>query len=160
MKRVLLSVGLAVSLGACANSALIVESPNSSNYRTSTASIVAGQSNVELDEDNLSYTTEKIEEAFFGGDNPIFSRGEGITATYRYIAFDEGSQGLRYLTGGLSGGSKVLLEVSFSNPQGETLATVRGEGTVSGGFFGGSNKSGIDKAIAKVAEYAEKEFKQ
>lgn len=159
MKKLFFASALALSVAACSNSALIVEMPNSSDYRTSNALVVAGQSAVEIDEDNTEYTERKMRQAFFEGDAPIFVEGDGITAKYRYVAFDEGSQALRYLAGPIAGGSKVLLEVEFIGPEGKTLAVVRGEGSVSGGFFGGSNKSGIDKAIDKIAAYAEKEFK-
>lgn len=158
MKKILLASAFALTLSACANSALIVEKPNTGSYRTSSALVQYGESNVAVDAENVAYTQKQMEEAFFGGDNPLFDKGDGITVTYRYIAFDEGSQVARYLVGPIAGGSKVLLEVDFSSPQGEVLATVRGEGSVSGGFFGGSNKSGIKKAIKKIADFAAAEF--
>ena len=83
-----------------------------------------------------------------------------MTINYRYIAFDEGSQATRYSLGPIAGGSKVLLEVDFVGPDGETMSTVRGEGSVSGGFFGGSNKNDIQKAIKKIADYAAANFKE
>jgi len=160
MKKLLMASALALSVSACANSALLVERPNTSSFRTDLASISHGDSNVTVDDENIAYTQEQMEEAFFGGDSPLFTKGEGISITYRYIAFDEGSQAARYFLGPIAGGSKVLLEVDFSGPDGEVLSTVRGEGSVTGGFFGGSNKSGIKKAIEKVADYAAAEFKK
>lgn len=148
----------ALALSACANSALIVEKPNTSSYRAASAAITYDKSSVAVDAENVAYTQKKMEEAFFGGDTPLFEKGEGIGVRYRYVAFDEGSQAARYFLGPIAGGSKVLLEVDFIGPEGGVLATVRGEGTVSGGFFGGSNKSGIDKAIKEVANYAAAEF--
>jgi len=158
MKKILLSCAAALTLSACANSALIVEDPNTTSYRTDSATIVYDESRVAVDADNVSYTQNKMEEAFFGGDTPLFQKGDGITVRYRYVAFDEGSRLGRYMLGGITGGSKVLLEVDFVNPEGEVLSTVRGEGTVSGGFMGGSNKSGIDKAVDEVADYAAAEY--
>lgn len=148
----------ALALAACSNSSLLVERPNTSSYRTNFASINYDGSNVSVDDENIAYTQRKMEEAFFGGDTPLFDQGAGITANYRYLAFDEGSQVTRYLMGPIAGGSKVVLEVDFVGPDGDILATVRGEGTVSGGFFGGSNKSGIDGAIDEIAEYAAAQF--
>ena len=101
-----------------------------------------------------------MEKEFFGGDAPLFHRGDGITVKYRYLGFDEGSQAARNFLGPIAGGSKILLEVDFIGPDGTLLSQVRGEGTVSGGFFGGSNKSGTDQAIKKVAEYAAANFKK
>ena len=146
------------STSACANSSLLVEEPNSSSYRTSTANIEYDKSSVAVDADNVAYTQQKMEEAFFGGDQPLFDKGQGLSVKYRYVAFDEGSRAARYLLGPIAGGSKIVLEVDFVNPDGTVLSTVRGEGTVAGGFFGGSNKTGIDKAIDEIADYAAAEF--
>jgi hypothetical protein len=158
MKKTFTAVALAFTLSACANSALMVETPNTSSYKTSTASISYDTSNVDVDQENIDYTQNEMQEAFFGGDKPLFSEGSGITVKYRYIGFDEGSQALRYLAGPIAGGSKVLLEVDFIDSNGTMLSQVRAEGSVSGGFFGGSNKSGIKQAVNKVADYASKEF--
>ena len=155
---VLLGVA-AWSLVGCANSSLLVEQPYAGSFRTTSATIIANTSTVTVDQENLDYTQRELEAAFFGGDEPIFTRGGGMTVRYRYLGFDEGSQALRYLTGPIAGGSKVVLEVEFVSPSGEFLSSVRGEGTVSGGIFGGSNKSGIDKAIEEIADYAAERFK-
>lgn len=158
-RSIALAGALAWALAGCANSSLLVEQPYTGSFRTMSATIVANTSTVAVDQENLDYTQRELEEAFFGGDDPVFTRGDGMTVRYRYLGFDEGSQALRYLTGPIAGGSKVVLEVEFVGPSGEVLSTVRGEGTVSGGFFGGSNKSGIDNAIKEIATYAEERFK-
>lgn len=158
MKRLFLASFSALALAACSNSSLLVELPNTSTYRTDTATIHYDESTVSVDDENVAYTQRKMEEAFFGGDTPLFEEGDGITVNYRYLTFDEGNQVTRYLVGPLAGGSKVVLEVDFVGPDEEVLATVRGEGTVSGGFFGGSNKSGIDGAIEEIADYAAAQF--
>ena len=158
--KALALAGAALSLSACANSALTVEQPYSGQQRFAMAQVVSGESTVDVDDDNSTYTTRKLEEALFGGTDPVFARGEGVDVRWRYVSFNEGSRAGRYLTGGLAGGSKVVLEVEFVDQSGTVLSTVRGEGTVSGGFGGGSNKTGIDKAIEKVATYAEEKFAQ
>ncbi|MEM1132952.1 MAG: DUF4410 domain-containing protein [Pseudomonadota bacterium] len=158
MKKLLFASALALTVSACANSSLLVERPNSSAYRSDSANIVYDNSTVEVDEENLTYTQKEMEEAFFGGDEPLFTKGDGMTVRYRYLSFDEGSQTARYFAGPFAGGSKVVMEVDFVDPNGTVMSTVRGEGTVSGGFFGGSNKSGIQEAIEEVAEYAHTQF--
>ena len=100
-----------------------------------------------------------MDAALFDGETPIFRRGDGITVRYRYVGFNEGSRVGRYLTAGIGGSSKVLLEADFVGPNGTLLARVRGEGSVSGGLFGGSNKTGIDKAIEEIADYAARTFR-
>ncbi|USA40245.1 hypothetical protein NCF86_03565 [Pelagerythrobacter marinus] len=155
MKRIIVPIASALLLSACANSALTVETPDRSNYRSATAQVERDREMVvPVDAENLTYTQKKLEEELFGGDTPLFEQGDGLTVRYRYVGFNEGSRVGRYLTAGLTGGSKVVLEVDFVGPDGTVLSTVRGEGSVSGGMFGGSNKSGIDKAVKRVAEYA------
>lgn len=159
MKSIVFAAFITASLSACANSALTVEQPSTVAYKTQSAMVVAGDSTVGVDVENAAYTQRKMEDAFFGGDTPLFQRGDGITVRYRYMAFEEGSQVGRYLTAGIAGGSKVVLEVQFIRPDGTVLSVVRSEGTVAGGFFGGSNKTGIDKAVKKAADYAVATFK-
>jgi len=155
MKKMIVCAALALSLSACANSALTIESADRSDYRSITAMVERDREMVvPVDAENLTYTQKQLEEALFAGDAPLFKRGDGLTVRYRYVGFNEGSRVGRYLTAGLTGGSKVVLEVDFVGPDGTVLSTVRGEGSVSGGMFGGSNKSGIDKAVDRVAEYA------
>jgi hypothetical protein len=160
MKRFVFAVALAFAATGCASSALMVEQPNSSSLRAATATVSYDKSNVPVDNENITYTQERMEKAFFGGETPVFTKGDGLTIKYRYIGFDEGSQAARYFLGPIAGGSKILLEVDFVAPDGTLVSQVRGEGSVSGGFFGGSNKSGIDQAVDKIAEYAAANFKQ
>ncbi|MCK0127537.1 hypothetical protein [Erythrobacter sp. F6033] len=160
MKKAIFASCLAISVTACANNSLMVETPNASEFRTQYAKIEGGKSTVSVDAENEAYTLRKLNDAFFGGSTPLFNEGEGIIVRHRYVTFDEGSQVGRYLGGGLfGGGSKVVLEVTFSNQAGEELSVVRSEASVNGGFFGGSNKSGIDAAVKNIAEYAAAEFR-
>ena len=160
MKNTIIAIAAMLTLSACANSALTVENANRSDYRSETAVVERDRDMpISVDAENLTYTQRQLEEALFAGDAPVFAKGDGLTIRYRYVGFNEGSRVGRYLTGGLSGGSKVVLEVDFVDPNGAVLSTVRGEGTVSGGMFGGSNKSGIDKAVKRVAEYAAMHFR-
>lgn len=158
MNKMIFAGAAALALSACANGSLMVEQPYRGDYRTSYATIVADDNNTAVDEDNTEYTERKLAEAFFEGDDAVFQPGDGITVVYRYLTFDEGSQALRYMMGPIAGGSTVVLEVDFMGPNGDMLSRVRAEGRVSGGFFGGSNKSGIDKAIDEIADYAAATF--
>lgn len=159
MKRFFLTAFAAVALSGCASSVLTVEQPYRGSERYSTAALEYDESSVPVDADNLSYTKAALQEKLFGGDSPIFTQGEGLKIRYRYVGFNEGSRVGRYLTAGIGGGSKIVLETDFVDQSGKVLATVRGEGSVSGGFFGGSNKTGIDKAVNEVADYAAREFR-
>lgn len=158
MKKYFASVVMALALVGCANSALTVDQAPPA-FRSATAMLQPGTSTVAVDTDNTAYTQRKLEDAFFGGSAPVFAKGDGLKMRWRYIGFNEGSRFGRYLTAGLAGGSKVSLEVTFLRPDDTVLTTVRGEGTVSGGLFGGSNKTGIDKAVKKIRDYAAANFK-
>lgn len=159
-RTAILAATAAVMLSACASSSLTVETPAVAGFRTDTANVERDpQMAASVDAENLAYTQRQLEEAFFGGKDPLFDRGSGMTVRYRYVGFDEGSRVGRYLTGGLMGASKVVLETEFIAPDGSVLGTVRGEGEVRAGFAGGSNKSGIDKAVKRVAEYAAANFR-
>ena len=159
MQKFLFSGVAALALSACASSVLTVEQPYAGQQRFSTATLEYDKSSVPVDDDNLSYTRNKLDDALFGGASPIFQRGDGLKIRYRYVGFNEGSRFGRYLAPGIAGGSKIVLETDFVGPDGTVLATVRGEGEVRGGFFGGSNKSGIDKAVKEIADYAASNFR-
>ena len=155
MIRATFAAVAALSLSACASSVLTVEKPMAQRFTTPTATLVLDQgAGVSIDEDNRTYTEAKMRDAFFGGDSPIFTKGDGMTVRYRYVGFNEGSRAGRYLTMGLAGSSKIVLEADFVAPNGTVISTVRGEGEVRGGMLGGSNKSGIDKAVEEIADYA------
>lgn len=160
MNRVAFAALSALALSACASSALTVEQPAVAGFRAESVKVERDpQMFVAVDAENLAYTQRKLEEAFFEGKSPLFDRGSGMTVRYRYVGFNEGSRVGRYLTAGLAGGSKVVLETDFVAPDGRVLGTVRGEAEVRAGLAGGSNKTGIDKAVKRVAEYAAVNFR-
>lgn len=159
MKRVVFAAVAALSLSACASSVLTVEQPYAGQARYQQAQLVYDDSSVSVDADNLEYTREHMKEAFFGGESPIFTEGDGMTVRWRYVGFNEGSRVGRYLMPGIAGGSKIVLEADFVDANGAVMSTVRGEASVGGGFAGGSNKTGIDKAVKEIAEYASAKFR-
>jgi hypothetical protein len=159
MKKVAFALSCALLLSACAGSLLTVEQPYTGSQRYEAAQLEYDDSSVPVDQNNIDYTTRAMDAALFDGETPIFRRGDGITVRYRYVGFNEGSRVGRYLTAGIGGSSKVLLEADFVGPNGTLLARVRGEGSVSGGLFGGSNKTGIDKAVEEIADYAARTFR-
>lgn len=159
MSKVVFAALAALSLSACASSMLSVEQPYNGTQRFDTANVVYDDSSVSVDANNLEYTAKKMEEAFYAGDSPIFTRGSGLTVKWRYVGFNEGSRLGRYVLPGIAGGSKILLEADFVDGNGAILSTVRGEAEVGGGFAGGSNKTGIDKAVKEIATYAAAKFR-
>jgi hypothetical protein len=53
----------------------------------------------------------------------------------------------------------MVVEAQFLDQAGTVLSRVRAEGELSGGFFGGSRRSAIDKAVKEISEYAIAAFK-
>ena len=159
MIKIAFASAAALALSACASSVLTVEQPYQGNARYQTAMLEFDDSSVPVDADNQEYTARKMGEALFGGESPIFTQGDGLTVRYRYVGLNEGSRVGRYLLPGIAGGSKIVLEADFVAPDGATMATARGEGEVGGGFAGGSNKTGIDKAVEEIADYAARTFR-
>jgi hypothetical protein len=151
---------LAMPLAACGSGHLVVEQANRSSIRAQSIQLEAADSTTTVPEGALAYTQEKLEAALFGGDRPVFQRGgRDLTVRYRYISFDRGSRAGRWLAGPLGmGEAQMVLEAEFVDPSGTVVARVRGQGELSGGFFGGSSNSAIDKAVNEIARYARQQF--
>lgn len=112
------------------------------------------QGGAAVTQDAAAYLQRKMEEAFFGPNQP-FTRGNDLTVRYRFVGFDRGSRISRYLLGGLAGGeAEMVIEAEFVRPDGTVLAKVQSQGRVNAGFFGGSSNSAIDGAVKEIRDYA------
>lgn len=150
---------VAMPLAACGSGHLVVEQPNTSQVRARGIELQYDNSTTNVPEGASEYVREKMEEAFFTGDNSIFQPGADMLVRYRFIGFDRGSRAGRWLAGPLGvGGAQMVLEAEFVDTSGNVLARVRGQGELSGGFFGGSSNSAIDKAVNEIARYARQQF--
>jgi hypothetical protein len=157
--RILALLLVVAPLGACGAGHLTVEQPNTSSVRAQSVRLQYGNSTAEVPEDAAAYVQRKMAEAFHGGDNPAFREGNDLTVRYRFMGFDRGSRAGRWLAGPLGmGQAQMVLEAEFVDPAGTVLARVRAEGELSGGFFGGSSNSAIDKAVNEIARYARANF--
>jgi hypothetical protein len=65
------------------------------------------------------------------------------------IGFDPGSQALRYWVGFGAGSGEMVVDTTFSDSAGGTIARGNSRGSVSGGWFGGSTSS-ASKRVAKA----------
>jgi hypothetical protein len=150
---------VALPLAACGAGHLTIEQPNISSLRAQGVRLHYGNSTAEVPEDAAAYVQRKMADAFHGGDNPAFREGSDLTVRYRFMGFDRGSRAGRWLAGPLGlGEAQMVLEAEFVDPAGAVLARVRAEGELSGGFFGGSSNSAIDKAVNEIARYARANF--
>lgn len=160
MKNIISAVALATSmlaLSGCASSNNIVLAPNSTNYTSSKVALVYDNATVKVEEGKVALLNRYLEQEMFNNKSK-FAKGQGLTIKYGFIGYNEGSQALRYLTGPIAGGAKMVIVAEFVDPNGKSLAKIQSEGTVSGGLFGGDSDSAIKGAAKKIAKFAEENF--
>lgn len=161
MKRaIVLALTCALMLPACATSGLSVESQPTEAFRASTATLQYLPPAVTVEDTTQAYLREKMAEKLVGGSDAVFGQGSDITIRFQFTGHNEGSRVGRWLTAGIAGGSKTYIVAEFVNPAGAVVGKVRAEGSVGGGFAGGSAKSGIDGAVNQIAKYARETFKR
>ncbi len=158
MKITIAALALALSLGACSSSALMVEHAPTTAYRAETAALVYEPSTVPVEDGTQAHLQRKMTEALVQGPKAVFRPGSELTIKYHIVGHNEGSRVGRWLTYGLAGQSKSYIEAVFIDQTGQMVGSVRAEGAVGVGIAGGSAKSGIDGAVKKIAEYASVTF--
>lgn len=152
---------LALPLAACASSNLTVEQPmRAAPMRVTTVTLQQDQSNVTVTDDAKTYLDTRMRDAFYDGETPAFRQGNDLTVRYRFVSFERGSRALRYLVPFIAGGSTMIVEAEFIDPQGNVLSRVRGQGQVNGGIAGGSHNSAIESAVGQIRDYAVQTFGQ
>lgn len=150
---------LALPLAACASSNLTVEQVARSPVRVTAIELQQDQSTVNISDDARGYLDTRMRAAFHEGDAPAFRTGNQMLVRYRFVSYERGSRALRYLVPFVAGGSTMIVEAEFIDPNGVTIARVRGQGQVNGGIAGGSHNSAIDSAVGQIRDYAVQTFK-
>jgi hypothetical protein len=117
-----------------------------------------GDDTVVIEEEYGSYFRGKLAEYVY--DEGAFEEGAGLSLRYRFTQLDQGSRAARYMLGPIAGKGTMTIEILFLDEAGTVLARVETGGEVSGGFFGGSFKSALDKAAKEAAEYAIAQFRR
>lgn len=145
-------------VAGCATATTTVREPAKAAFKTDTATVEHGDDTVAVEAEYGTYFRNKLAEALYGKGG--FMQGDGMTVRYRFIQLDQGSRAARYMLGPIAGKGTMKIEIVFLTPEGEEFATIETGGEVSGGFFGGSFKSALDKAAAEAAEYAIANFRQ
>ncbi len=92
MIKQMMAAFMAISLAACANSALTVEEPNRSSYKTQMLTVEAGENSVGVDDGAVAYTRRRLEEELFKNEDAAFAQGDGMTVRFRYVGFNKGSR--------------------------------------------------------------------
>ena len=149
---------LFAAVAACASATTTVLEPTSNSFKASTITINHGDDTVPVEAEYGAYFRTKLGEELYseGG----FTEGDQLTLRYRFIQLDQGSRASRYLLGPIAGKGTITIEIVFFTPEGAELSKIHTGGEVSGGFFGGSFKSALDKAASEAAEYAINNFLQ
>jgi hypothetical protein len=159
--RLALFIAVAAPLGGCAASHLIVEQPATQVVHVDAVTLAYDDTTTAVPQSASAYVQHKMENAFFGGDHPLFQKGTQMTVRYHFVGYDAGSRVGRYFAGTFGvGEAQMVLEAVFVDGSGNTIARVRGQGQVRAGFFGGSANTGIDKAVKEIARYATEHFKR
>jgi hypothetical protein len=150
---------ISMPLAACTSSNLTVEQAAKTPIRVQAVELQMADSTVNISDDAKNYLNERMRNAFTGGDAPLFKQGADMLVRYRFVSFEKGSRVARYLLPGIAGGSTMIVEAEFVDPNGVVVSRVRGQGNVGGGIAGGSHNSAIDSAVNQIREYAQNTFK-
>lgn len=152
----LLAAATFAAIAGCATATTTVLEPTTSAVKASTINITRGDDTVPVEEEYGAYFRTKLgEELYTAG---AFSQGDALALQYRFIQLDQGSRAERYLLGPIAGKGSMTIEIVFLDAEGNELSKIHTGGEVSGGFFGGSFKSALDKAAKEAAEYAINNF--
>lgn len=158
--RLLNIVGVLALLAVvgCASATTKVLAPSAGAVKSSTLTIVQGQDTVQVDAEYSAYFREELAKRLYA--EGAFKEGPGVTLTYRFIQLNEGSRAARYIVGPIAGKGSMSIEIVYTDGNGAELARTETGGEISGGLFGGSFKSALDKAAQETAEYARTNFLQ
>ena len=119
--------------------------------------IAHGEDTVDVEDEYGAYFQTKLGEELY--QEGAFVNGDEMTMRYRFIQLDNGSRAERYLLGPIAGKGTMTIEIIYLDSEGTEVAKIHTGGEVSGGFFGGSFKSALDKAAQEAAEYAISNFR-
>lgn len=144
------------AIAGCATATTTVLEPTETSYKSSTIAITHGDDTVPVEEEYGAYFRTKLGEQLYTAG--AFAEGGALSLRYRFIQLDRGSRAERYLLGPIAGKGSMTIEIVFLDANGAELSKIHTGGEVSGGFFGGSFKSALDKAAKEAAEYAINNF--
>lgn len=139
-------------IAGCATATTTVLEPTETTFKASSISVTHGEDTVPVEEEYGAYFRTKLGEELYK--EGAFQQGDALNLQFRFIQLDQGSRASRYLLGPIAGKGTMTIEILFLTPDGSQLSKIHTGGEVSGGFFGGSFKSALDKAAKEAAEYA------
>ncbi len=145
-------MGFLITVIGCASASTTVLEAPKLKLNSDTINIIHAEDTVAIEENLGSYFRRKLAEELYkeGG----FKEGAGLTLRYRFIQLDAGSRTKRYFLGPIAGKGKLTIEIIYLDDEGNELSKIHTGGEISGGVFGGSFKSALDKSAKESAEYA------
>jgi hypothetical protein len=84
--------------------------------------------------------------------------GRKLRIEGRLVEVDPGSQAARYFLG--AGKGEIVADVTFTNPDGGTVARGFASGTVSGGWYGGSLKSAAKRVAKAIVDFIDDNYER
>lgn len=151
---------LVIFLQACGSSKTLVLHKPEVKTNVKNISIVSNTSTTELPLEYQKVFETKLKDKLYKNKKQSFKQGQDLTASYRFIQFDEGSRFARWLVAGLgnAGEGSMTVETTFLDVNGKEVGKVQTESKIGSGFFGGSISSAVEKASEALAIYIQKEF--
>jgi hypothetical protein len=127
------------------------------------AKLERASDSVEVPEELRVMFVEKLRADLYGdaGKPGPFTEGDALTIRVKVVQFEAGSQFQRWFWGGIGNQGEASMQLLTEFFEGDQkLAHIQTEGRIGSGFFGGSVKSAVDKAVSEISTYAVQNFAQ
>lgn len=148
----------AVLLAGCGSrrTSVLANAETSQRFAAATIQEDAGGTGLIVEAEHTEAFRRRLEEALLGDKG--FSRGQGLSVSYRFVEGDPGSRGSRFWIGFGLGEGTIAVEATFRDAAGRELRRTKHVGTVTGGGFGGSYANAFERAATELAEHARSHF--
>ena len=154
-----LAATMAILLTACGEGHTVVNSTPVPGIKAQTASIGYEEGTVKPPEATVAKMKQFLEQRFFQGKAPKFTPGSELVIKWGFIGHDAGSQFTRWFIGFGAGSAKTVVRAEFFDAAGNKVGSIQADGSVSGGFFGGSGDEALKQVAEQIAKYAEANFR-
>lgn len=144
-------------LAACGSGKTTVENPAAATQRYTMATITVAPATVAVPPEVQQYTIDQVKRELF--EENRFMPGQGITVELSFIQFEAGDRMKRWFAGMTGwGASSLSVRAIYRDMAGNEVGRIVAEGTINGGFFGGSQDEAVDNMAEEIAQYAETNF--
>ena len=150
-----------LALTACGTGRTLVMEPVAEKKVFEYAKFERAGDTVEVPDELRAMFAEQLRKDFFGdsGLPGPFMEGEGLTVRVKVVQFEGGSQFQRWFFGGIGNQGEASMQLLTEFLDGDRkLANIHTEGRIGSGFFGGSVKLAVEKAVAEISNFAIQNF--